>query len=76
MTHIAVAAPSPAAVIAAERALGAGGGAVDAALAAAIAAMVTEPGVVAPGAGAFVTVWSQDDNPVVYDGYMAVPGLA
>ena len=75
MTHIAVAAPSPAAAVAADRVLGAGGSAVDAALAAAIAAMVTEPGVVAPGAGAFVTVWARDDPPVVYDGYMAVPGL-
>lgn len=75
MTHVAVAAPSPAAAVAAGRALGAGGGAVDAALAAAIAAMVSEPGVVAPGAGAFVTVWSHGDAPVVYDGYMAVPGL-
>jgi gamma-glutamyltranspeptidase / glutathione hydrolase len=75
MTHVAIAAPSPAAAVAADRVLGVGGGAVDAALAAAIAAMVTEPGVVAPGAGAFVTVWPQDDRPMVYDGYMAVPGL-
>ena len=75
MTHVAVAAPSPAAAIAADRALGAGGGSVDAAIAAAIAAMVTEPGVVAPGAGAFVTVWAPPESPVVYDGYMAVPGL-
>jgi gamma-glutamyltranspeptidase / glutathione hydrolase len=75
MTHVAVAAPSPAAAVAANQVLGEGGGAVDAAIAAAIAAMVTEPGVVAPGAGAFVTIWSADHPPVVYDGYMAVPGL-
>ena len=75
MTHVAVAAPSPAAAAAAGRVLEAGGGAVDAALAAAVAARVTEPGVVAPGAGAFVTVWPHHDPPVVYDGYMAVPGL-
>ncbi len=47
----------------------------DAAIAAAIAAMFTEIGVAAPGAGAFVTVADFDGTPSVHDGYMAVPGL-
>lgn len=75
MVHIAVAAPSAVAAEAADRVCELGGGAVDAAIAAAVAAMVSEPGVVAPGAGAFVTVWPADGVPVTYDGYMAVPGL-
>jgi gamma-glutamyltranspeptidase / glutathione hydrolase len=75
MGHVAVAAPSPAAAQAAAKVMDLGGGPVDAAIAAAVAAMVSEPGVVAPGAGAFVTVWAASGPPVVYDGYMAVPGL-
>ena len=75
MGHVAVAAPSPAAAQAAAHVIDLGGGAVDAAIAAAVAAMVSEPGVVSPGAGAFVTVWPAAGPPVVYDGYMAVPGL-
>lgn len=75
MDRVAVAAPSAAAAGAAARVIDLGGGAVDAAVAAAVASMVTEPGVVAPGAGAFVTVWPAAGDPVVYDGYMAVPGL-
>ena len=72
---VAVAAPSAASAEAARQVLEAGGGAVDAALGAAIASMVSEPGVVAPGAGAFVSVWPANGSAVVYDGYMAVPGL-
>lgn len=75
MVEVAVAAPSALAARAAESVVGHGGGAVDAAIAAAIAAMFTEIGVAAPGAGAFVTVSDFDDEPVVHDGYMAVPGL-
>ncbi|MDX1449038.1 MAG: gamma-glutamyltransferase [Acidimicrobiia bacterium] len=72
---IAIAAPNQVAADAARAVVEAGGGAVDAAIAAAVAAMVSEPGVVSPGAGAFVTVLAQQGTPVVYDGYMAVPGL-
>lgn len=75
MIEVAVAAPSPLAARAAESVAHHGGGAVDAAMAAAVAAMFTEIGVAAPGAGAFVTVSGFDDDPVVHDGYMAVPGL-
>lgn len=75
MIEVAVAAPSALAARAAQSVVGHGGGAVDAAIAAAIAAMFTEIGVAAPGAGAFVTVAGYEDEPVVHDGYMAVPGL-
>jgi gamma-glutamyltranspeptidase/glutathione hydrolase len=75
MIEVAVAAPSGLAAHAAESVAAHGGGAVDAAIAAAIAAMFTEIGVAAPGAGAFVTVSGFDDDPIVHDGYMAVPGL-
>lgn len=72
---IAVAAPNAVAAQAATEVIERGGGAVDAAIAAAAAAMVSEPGVVAPGAGAFITVLDELNPPIVYDGYMAVPGL-
>ena len=75
MVEVAVAAPSLPAARAAQSVAAHGGGAVDAAIAAAIAAMFTEIGVAAPGAGAFVTVSGFQEDPIVHDGYMAVPGL-
>ena len=56
-TRIAVAAPSNVGAEAALRMVEAGGGAVDAAVAAALVTMVTEPGIVSLAGGAFVTVW-------------------
>jgi gamma-glutamyltranspeptidase/glutathione hydrolase len=75
MTRLAVAAPSPVAAKAAAAMASRGGNAVDAAVAAVLVAMVTEPGVCAPGAGGFLTVTHPDGLSRVYDGYMAVPGL-
>lgn len=72
---IAIAAPNAASADTAATVVENGGNAVDAALAAAMAAMVSEPGVVAPGAGAFVTIASRTASGTVHDGYMAVPGL-
>ncbi|MFW6083915.1 MAG: gamma-glutamyltransferase [Gemmatimonadota bacterium] len=51
-----------------------GGNAVDAAIAAAWAAAVAEPGICAPGCGGFVTVWAPDADPVTIDGYIEMPG--
>ncbi len=51
-----------------------GGSAVDACVAGALVAMLTEVGVCALGAGGFVTVWPADGNPVTIDGYMEMPG--
>lgn len=54
----------------------AGGNAVDSALAAVIVSMSTEPGIIAPGAGAFITVWEPGEEPVTIDGYCEMPGRA
>ena len=52
----------------------AGGNAVDAAVAAALTSMCTDPGIIAPAASGFVTVWPQDADPVVIDAYAEMPG--
>lgn len=75
MERMALAAPSQLATSAATSIVEAGGTAADAAIVMALVAMCTEPGVCAPGAGGFVTVDAGDGNPVVIDGYMAVPGI-
>jgi gamma-glutamyltranspeptidase/glutathione hydrolase len=50
---------------------------VDAAVAAMLVAMVTEPGIVSLGGGAYVTVWPAGAaEAVTVDGYVAMPGLA
>lgn len=51
-----------------------GGNAVDAAIAAAWAAAIAEPGICAPGCGGFVTVWAPGADPVTIDGYIEMPG--
>lgn len=73
---IAVAAPNRPSAEAALRAAELGGGAVDAAVAAALVAMVTEPGVVSLAGGAYVTAWpAGTPDAVVIDAYVAMPGL-
>lgn len=74
--EVAVAAPNRASADAALRAAELGGGAVDAAVSAALVAMVTEPGVVSLAGGAYVTVWpAGSPDAVVVDAYVAMPGL-
>lgn len=76
MQTLAVAAPSLVSAQAALRAGELGGGAVDAAVAAILVAMVTEPGVVSLTAGGYVTVWpAVAAEAVVVDAYVAMPGL-
>lgn len=72
--RLAIAAPSALSADAAAAVGAAGGSPVDCAITAATVAMLSEPGIVAPGAGAFVTVVEPQDTPIVYDGYVAVPG--
>ncbi len=72
--RVAAATPSRPALAAALSVARGGGGAIDAAIAAAAVAMVTEVGVCAPGAGGFLTV-SDGGVAATYDGYVAVPGL-
>ncbi len=75
MPRMALAAPSELATSAAATLVDIGATAADAAVAMALIAMCTEPGVCAPGAGGFVTVDPEAGSPVVVDGYMTVPGL-
>lgn len=72
---MALAAPSKLATDAGASCVEMGGGAADVAVVMALTAMCTEPGVCAPGGGGFVTVDPVGAEPVVVDGYMAVPGI-
>ncbi|USQ75693.1 gamma-glutamyltransferase [Ornithinimicrobium cryptoxanthini] len=70
----AIAAPNPSATQAGLHALGAGGNAVDGAIAAMITATATEPGIISPLAGAFINIWPAEGDPVVIDGNVEMPG--
>src|SRR6478736_86177 len=74
MTRVALAATGPAALRAGLEVAQDGGTAVDAALAAALAAMSTEPGIVSLMGGAYVNVWPAGQDPVVVDGNVEMPG--
>src|SRR3954462_15790124 len=75
MSGLAVAAPNEASADAAEEVAVAGGNAVDAALAAALVAMVNEVGIVSLSSGAFVTVQPAGAAPAdTADGWMDMPG--
>jgi gamma-glutamyltranspeptidase/glutathione hydrolase len=70
----AVAAPNRHAAEAGVRAVADGGNAVDAAQAAMLVALVSEPGVASVGGGAFVTVAPPGGHAVTVDGTVAMPG--
>ena len=72
--RVAVAAPDSLAAQAAVDVAGAGGTAVDAAIAAMCVTYVTSPGIVSALGGAFVNVWPADGDPVVIDGNVEMPG--
>lgn len=72
--RVGVAAPNVIATAAAIDLAEAGGSAVDAAIAATLVAMVTEPGVVSLGGGAFVTVGPPGAEAVTIDGNVEMPG--
>ena len=74
MSALAVAAPNEAAADAAEHVALAGGNAVDAALAAALVAMVNEVGLVSLSSGGFVTVQPPGGPAYTVDGWMDMPG--
>ncbi len=75
MHRIGIASGSQLAADAGARLADAGGNAVDAAVAAVLVSMCTDIGVVAPGAGGFLTIWPGDGrSPVVVDGYAEMPG--
>lgn len=70
----AIAAPNSSATHAGMQALGSGGNAVDAAIAAMVTATATEPGIVSPLGGAFINIWPVEGDPVVIDGNVEMPG--
>jgi gamma-glutamyltranspeptidase/glutathione hydrolase len=72
--RVVVAAPNQRAAQAGARVGAEGGTAVDAALAAMLVTLVTEPGVVSLGGGAFVTIAPPGEPPVTLDGYVEMPG--
>ncbi len=74
LVRIAIASSSMLAAEAGARLAEAGGNAVDAALAAAIVAATTEPGVSSLGGGGFITVWPPGGAPETIDGYAEMPG--
>jgi gamma-glutamyltranspeptidase/glutathione hydrolase len=74
MRRVSIASASQVAADAGSLVADAGGNAVDAAIGAAICSMVTDPGIIAPGAGGFITVWPDNADPVVIDAYAEMPG--
>ncbi len=74
MTSVAVATTSQLAADAAREVAGAGGNAVDCALAAGLVTINTEPGVCALAGSAFITIWPKGGEPVTIDGNVAIPG--
>ena len=51
-----------------------GGNAVDAAIAATLSSMCTNLGIIAPGASGFITIWREEEDPIVIDAYAEMPG--
>jgi gamma-glutamyltranspeptidase/glutathione hydrolase len=73
--RIGIAAPNAASADAALTVASAGGGAVDAAVAAMLTAMVNEPGIVSLTGGVFITIWPAGTNrAITVDGCVAMPG--
>ncbi len=73
-TQLAIAATSELAAGAGKAIAQAGGNAVDAAIAAMLVSINTEPGVCSLACGGYMTVWHPDGTPVTLDGYVAAPG--
>ncbi|MDJ0954113.1 MAG: gamma-glutamyltransferase [Acidimicrobiia bacterium] len=74
MRRVSIASASQLAADAGSIVADAGGNAVDAAIGAVICSMVTEPGIIAPGSGGFITIWPEGADPVVIDAYAEMPG--
>lgn len=74
MRRVAIASGSPLSAKAGAAVADAGGNAVDAAVAAMVTAMCTDPGVIAPGSGGFIVVSVPGQHPVVIDAYVEMPG--
>ncbi len=72
--HVALATSSQLAADAGAAVARRGGNAADAAVSAALVSLVTEPGVVDPGAGAYAVVWPPDGPAVSVDAGIEMPG--
>lgn len=72
--QVAIAATGPVSLAAGREVAAAGGNAVDAAVAAVLATMSTEPGIVSLGGGGYVSIWAPGQEPVVIDGNTEMPG--
>jgi gamma-glutamyltranspeptidase/glutathione hydrolase len=75
MTAVAVASSSQLAADAGAAVAAAGGNAIDAAIAACLTSMTTEPGVCSLGASGYITIWPRSGSPVTIDGYADMPGI-
>lgn len=74
MRRVAIAAGSQIAAEAGADIADRGGNAVDTAVAATVAGMCTDPGIIAPGGSAYITIWPAQGDPIVIDAYAEVPG--
>jgi len=74
MTRGAVASSTQLSADAGAEIIAAGGNAVDAAIAASLVAITTEPGVCSIGGGGYLTIWPVDGPPVTIDGNVEMPG--
>ena len=74
-TPLAIATTSALAANAGQAIAEAGGNAVDAAIAAMLVSINTEPGVCSLACGGYMTVWQPGESPVTLDGYVAAPGI-
>ncbi|MGI8628005.1 MAG: gamma-glutamyltransferase [Geodermatophilaceae bacterium] len=74
LVRVAVAAANDLAVVAGVEAAARGGNSVDAAIAAAVTTMVTEPGMVSLSAGGYITLGSRGEEPLTIDGGVEMPG--
>ncbi|MCB1246375.1 MAG: gamma-glutamyltransferase [Acidimicrobiia bacterium] len=74
MRRSVVAAPSAQSADAGRAVAESGGSAVDVAIAATLAAMTTELGIVSGGGGAYLTIVAPGHDAVVIDGYVEMPG--
>ncbi len=73
--RVAISAASRPAATAGAAVADAGGNAVDAAIAATVTGMISDPGIIGPGAGCFITVWPEAGDQVVIDANAVMPGL-
>jgi gamma-glutamyltranspeptidase/glutathione hydrolase len=75
MARVTLAASSKSSADAGAAMMERGGNAVDAAVAATLVSMCTDPGMVDATAGGFLAIWPASGEPEVIDGFAAMPGL-